>query len=374
MAVNLFQTGGGGNWNNTASWSLGTIPTSSDGHVATFDATSPNCTLGGNRTCNNIDFTGYTNTLTMGTSTLTVSGNMTFDTGMNISGTGTLVNNASATITSNGFAWPNQLNLSGTNTKTFVGDFTCNGLLNFPSGGNPTLNKTTSEKIYAIGGLTLTSTPAGNMDVYLQGGTLQGAGSFAFNLFLDGNVTVSGTIGLGNGSTITRISGTITTTGSLLNIIGNTTFDTDGIAWNDVATPTGGGGTITINSTLTVNGTLTIRVNPSFDGTHGFVAHTLSHIAITAATVTLKEGITYTITSAFNCFSSRVGAIVLFTSSHASNKAILTLQNPAACNVLASFRRIDASAGRSITPFNGTITDCLNVISWNDLPNSNHSI
>jgi hypothetical protein len=120
---------------------------------------------------------------------------------------------------------------------------------------------------------------------------------------------------------------------------------------------------------LTITGTLSLgsSIDPTFAGTAGFSCGTLTYGTISAHIVTLANGITYTITGTFNCYLSRNGSSPLFTSDHATNKAILTLNNGATCNVLANFTRIDASAGRTINTFNGTATSCLNVVPFNDL-------
>ncbi len=57
----------------------------------------------------------------------------------------------------------------------------------------------------------------------------------------------------------------------------------------------------------------------------------------------------------------------LFTSDHATNKANITLNNGALCNVLASFTRIDASGGRTIFTFNGVLTTTVNITAITDL-------
>jgi hypothetical protein len=373
MAVNLFQTGGSGNWNNTASWSLGTVPTASDGHVATFDATSPDCTLGAARSCNNIDFTGYTNTLTMSTNQLLVNGNITLYTGLIISGTGRLVV-SSCTFTSNGYVWPNDLQSNLAATITLVGNLEILGT--YISGTqNSIINKTTNETFTCYGITTASSrTISGTADIYLLGGTWDGAnGNVNNNLFIDGNVTISNG-SYGNG-TLTHLntSGFVTIIGTF-NIVGSTgTYDCSTILFINV-TSNVTTKTITFNSDFICSGQLTLNGQVTFTGPNGFTCDSLVVPSVSSLTFTLQHSVTYTITSAFNCFSSRVGSIVLFTSSHASNKAILTLQNPAACNVLANFTRIDASNGRTIPTFNGTITDCLNILEFHDLPTSSHAL
>ena len=60
MAANIFTGAINANTNNAGNWSLLSIPTFSDGNVATWGATSPNCTVNATLSCNAVDFTGYT--------------------------------------------------------------------------------------------------------------------------------------------------------------------------------------------------------------------------------------------------------------------------------------------------------------------------
>lgn len=114
MAANIFIGTLGANWGTAANWSLGVVPTASDGHIATFNAASPNCNINtSNRFCNNINFTGYTNTITRAQA-LTVSGNITLSPTMNWAGTNTFVMNASGTITTNGKSIPNTFQFTNT--------------------------------------------------------------------------------------------------------------------------------------------------------------------------------------------------------------------------------------------------------------------
>jgi hypothetical protein len=88
-----------------------------------------------------------------------------------------------------------------------------------------------------------------------------------------------------------------------------------------------------------------------------------------ANTITLAAGITYTVRGALTLNTTRIGSVQTFTSSSGvgGTKAILTLNQGATCNVLANFTRIDASNGRTIRSFNGTITDCLNIVAFTDI-------
>ena len=365
MAVNLFTNGAGGNtWNTAGNWSLGTVPTSSDGHVTTFDATSPDCTMGAARSCNNIDFTGYTNTLTMSTFTLTVAGNVTLDTGLIISGTGILSISTTSTITSNGYVWPNSVSFGGSGTvKTLVGNLIILGSLTISA--NSTVNATTSETI-SSNGVTLSGTYGGSATHYQTGGTWSGGGVLNKIFIFSGNSTVSGTVKKTGSNPIQYSSGVITTTGSTLTIDNDATLDTNGMSWDNLNFGNNNI-TITLNSLLTASGNLNCSATVIFEGVAGWTVSTFTHNGTVAGTIRLKEAITYTITNSISAYQSRTGSTILFTSAHASTKAILTLVKGATCNVLADFTRIDASGGRPIRSFNGTITDCINVVSFFDL-------
>jgi hypothetical protein len=381
MAVNKFTNGAGDNtWGTAGNWSQGTVPISTDGHVTTFDGTSPNCTVNAsNRSCGAIDFTGYTNTITM-TFAITCVGNITFASGMSVSGAGGFTSGksggGSATITSNGFTWPNNFTVGGSGggswTITLVGDLIISGLLTQNGAHAIVWNKTTSEKLYANGGLTVAiNSTSGDLYFVLGGGTLTmtATNGWPYDTELAGNVTVSGNVYYRTG-TLKYTSGTVTVTSSTLNLTASCTLDTAGMDWNIITTTTTTSQTYTINSTLSA-ATLNLGTTTSqtFEGTAGFTVGTLSCSATGAQTINLKESVTYTITSSLSCFTSRVGSIVLFTSSHASTKAIITLTNNVTtiCNVLANFTRIDASGGRTINGFNSVITDCINIREYHDL-------
>lgn len=92
----------GGNASSTAAWADAVVPTSGDSIIAsgtsgqlTIDAAFP-----ASGTLASVDFTGYTNTLTM-TNTLSVAGPVTLASGMTISGSANLICSAAATLTFN---------------------------------------------------------------------------------------------------------------------------------------------------------------------------------------------------------------------------------------------------------------------------------
>jgi hypothetical protein len=177
-------------------------------------------------------------------------------------------------------------------------------------------------------------------------------------------LTIAGNITLNTSYTIAG--------SSAITISASSTIVTGGKVWpNSVTLSNTTGLTYTINTnTFNILGTLTIGTGAvtTFAGTAGFTVATLSCANTTATTINFKESITYTITASFSCSASRVGSIVLFTSSHASTRANLVMPNNGSntCNVLASFTRIDASGGRTINTFNGTLVDVVNIREFHD--------
>lgn len=268
MAVNKFQTGGvDSNWGTTGNWSQGTVPTASDGHVTTFDGTSPACTVNtSSRVANTLDFTGYTGTITM-SQQITVSGSVTLALGMTISGSGALLVDATATLTSNGKTWPNALNLgvvSGSQVFTLADNWTVQGLLTL--GSTSTTKTYNGFQITASAGLTHSGSSGivtGTTVIVMNGtGTITGAtttGSFRLSLTINtsGTITFAAAAFNFNTATLTYTAGTVVTTGSTLNILtGATTLAVAGITWQAVKIT--GTITVTLSENLSVAGLLTI--------------------------------------------------------------------------------------------------------------------
>jgi hypothetical protein len=370
---NWNQTGSGTtNWSATSGGAAGaSVPGSTDD--VTFDVNgNSTSTLSAIITIQSLTITsGYTSTITHN-ATLTVTGNVTLGANYTIAGTGALTISSTSTMTSNGKTWPNNMTLSTSTTKTLADSWSVTGSLTV-TGGNITLNKTASETLTVAGGITSITTAVilGTAKIILTGGTWSwgtGSNGISNDLDIQGNVTVSGTVRKSTG-VLTYVSGTVTTTSSTLSLVGSQTLNTNGITWGTISVTSGAAITLTINSTLTAS-TFTSVVNQDiiFAGSAGFNFGTFGLSENTSATtITFQESVTYTITTALNIYYSRVGAILLLTSSSGTVKAIITLVNGATCNCLANLTRIDASGGRTINSFNGTVTDCTNVRSFSDL-------
>src|ERR1035437_9085756 len=103
---------GGGSWATTGTWVENVVPILGD--TVLCNASSGQLTISAAAACTSIDFTSYTNTLTLN-ATLTVSGNVTLVAAMTITtsaGTPILsVNATTSTLTTNGLAFPYTLNI-----------------------------------------------------------------------------------------------------------------------------------------------------------------------------------------------------------------------------------------------------------------------
>lgn len=139
------------------------------------------------------------------------------------------------------------------------------------------------------------------------------------------------------------------------------------ITVNSITYSSGYTQTTTINALLTVSTTIQLGTgNSTFAGTSGFSCATLSQISGGVSTITLKDGVQYTVTSSLSVWSAPSGSVTI-TSSSGTIKALLKLNNGSACTCNTNTTRIDASGGRSIATFSGTVTDCVNVVSYTDL-------
>lgn len=306
---------------------------------------------------------GYTNTVTMNGS-ITVAGNFTDNTAHSWAGASALGISATSTITSGGKVFPNAVSFSGAAaTKTLVGNWSI-GALTIATNAQ-VINHTTAETL-TCAGLTMSAAASGNIDLIISSGTWSGASALTTTtLQFSGSSTISSGVTFNSG-TLKYNSGTITTTGSTVTIGAATTFDTNGMSFEAITLSATA--TYTINSLLTLTGTLTVNggLSPTFAGTAGFTVANFTGLSTTATTYTFKNSVTYTVTTALTAARSQITAKLTITSDDGTLKAIITLNNGATCNVLANLTRIDANNGRAIYSFNGTITTCNNIFSFND--------
>jgi hypothetical protein len=306
---------------------------------------------------------GYTATMTHN-AVLTIAGNVTLNTGYTISGTSSITISAASTITSNGKTWPNGVTFSFANIKTLNGDFTIGGTLTILS--TTVLNQTGTNTL-SCAGLSQSGSITGTAKIRITGGTWSNGQTIYCGCDLDlaGNISISNG-NIGNGKTIKYISGTITHTGTFyVTVVGTPAAIIDispvilvnGFFLNGVTT-------IIINSPLKFTGNLEIgQSNKIYSGTSGWETGTLTNNINNMGTQTLKNGNTYTINNSISINNSTAS----FVSDSATLRANLILTNGANCNTNISFTRIDASGGRPINSWNGTITNCVNIRTFTDL-------
>jgi hypothetical protein len=386
MAARYWVGGGSSaNWNATAPTNWGassggannqSVPNQND--TVTFDGAGVNgntdATISAIITVNTLTITtGYTATMTHN-AVLTILTSWNYQSAYTIAGSSAITINGACTTTSNGGSWPNSLNILGGN-QTITGVLTILGSLSFTgSTQNHIINGST---IITNGLSLLNNQVSGTSSFIITGGILTGSNASGRGIFVNltvrpdnSNVTISGTFGFGIATlAYTPSAYSVTSTGTIV-IEGNTacTFDTGAMRLNNVTLASSSNFTYSLNSNLLLDGILIIRaLNTLFSGSYGFEVATLIHTQVVTATVTLQEGVTYEITNLLSAFSSRIGSVVLFTSSSGSNRANLILRNGAECRCLCNFTRIDASGGRPIRSFNGVITDCINIVPITDL-------
>jgi hypothetical protein len=275
----------GGNWNATTTWVGGVVPVAAD--TVDFTALSGNLTVNvTTATLAGINFTNYVGTITfnanisvntsvnLGTGGYTQAGGGTF--GLAIGGT--------TTITSNGVSWNNLLSFFG-NTATYTLADNLNVTGNIVLAGTSSITFT-GNILYIGGNLTVSSTATALGTTTFN---FNGTGTWSYpsvglirnNITIDtlGTLTLSGNIYYNTG-TLTYISGTVVSTGSVLNIALATTFNTSGMIWRDISITSGtqtlisdlncevlrmnNGGNVTINNSGGNIFTLTLIHNSTF--------------------------------------------------------------------------------------------------------------
>lgn len=367
----------GGNWNAVGAWVEGATPVAGDDVVAT--ATSGQLTINTTAACATVNFTGYTNTLTLSAAvTWTVTGNITLAAGMTITGTGvTLSLTGTHTLTANGKTWTAKLTYgSGISTVTLADDWTIGGLVSLSQ-----TSTTNGSNLNCAGGLSTGSgvTLSGSTVIKLTGtGTWTPATAvMALSLTIDagaGTITTSGASLTYKTGTLRYVSGTMAGTWGttlVMTVNGDTSLDLATIPTPLFTMGVNATSTITLLSALAVTtfnmpGTVNVTFVGAFDVTFGTIQTTGAFGA--TRTLSLVAGQNYRITTSFgpvtNPTTSSRFAIV---SGTPGTKAKLTLQ-PGATQDLAfvNFTDIDASLGQPIFSYKGAVTTSFNV--YNTFP------
>ena len=214
----------------------------------------------GNITYTSFDHTSYTGTFAVGsgvlcsiTGTTTLNASATYASG----GAGASIRWSGASnynIKTNGVILPYDLSFNTSNVKTLLDNWTMNSgaQLIFLTSAS-TIN---GYKIVTKGTVNTTAGMSGTTVLEAQTGTIfaGGAGGCSCPINLNGDVTFSnGTIFVYGGSgTITRTTGTITTTGHTLSFISAATLTTPGMTWGTIVAS--GAATVTLSQDIVLTG------------------------------------------------------------------------------------------------------------------------
>lgn len=230
MAVRTISAAGG-NWNSTATWVGGVIPTTSDHIVG--DATSGQLTVNVNATVQYHDFSAYTQTLTLNSGInlqfSLASATNVYGASMNYGGTGTIIYQsvASTIIQNNTNRIPN-IQMAGNVTRTFPTNLY---VTNFNYANSPVFNGGNTifvggSLIIVGGGTGIVELLQGTTSFTLDGSGIIGAG-FANNVTITGNYnTYAAGVTLHNGSTLNYVTGTTPTHFNVILFKRNTLSDT----------------------------------------------------------------------------------------------------------------------------------------------------
>lgn len=244
MAIRTWRGTIDSNWGTAGNWLEGAVPLVADDVI--FDVTSPNCTVNTTtRVCKSINFSAYTNTITMSfginVATNTSTGvQVILGSGMTINGSGAInIARVNTILRSNGKVWPNDLGigtiggLQNNRIYTLQDNWVLGGsfINNFGTGINCTL---TGGDLTVGGSYIMNGQQAGNN---LHGITLTGSGTVSGTGFINNYtnlvINTSGNYTLGRfnvrSTNFIYSSGTITTiSGSTFTTLGTTTVNTNG--------------------------------------------------------------------------------------------------------------------------------------------------
>jgi hypothetical protein len=375
-----YNVGGITNWGSASGVADNVAPPTAADDVI-FDGAgvkgNSNNIVSANITVLSVTFTaGYTANANIANNILlTVAGNFTdnpahtWTVGNTVS---RLVISATSTITTNGRSFPGSVLFLNTNTKTLVGNWTILGSLfvnDTLASQTTTINRTTTEEIICNGlNSGFNSNIQGNITLRITGGAIVfqgGGGNFTFpNILFDGNISsATGTLQFG-GSLLRWVSGTFPASILSLRVLTTTTLETSPIIFNNFEMNLGA--TITLNTTLNVSGTWAPGSGGgsfTFIGVAGFDIRTFTPSVTFGAPLILRNGNTYIIRN----ITGGIGSQAPIQSDSATLRANLIMPPGGICNTRVPFTRIDASGGRAIDTWNGTVTDCINVRSYNDL-------
>ena len=210
--------------------------------------------------CSNLNLTGFLGTISFTNTLSTNGTIVNLGTGgYTQAGVSGLIIQTGCTMTSGGVTWSRLLQFSSAPTITLADNWTVTGNIQVNSTGVPTLNNNTLN-IGANFTMASPNWCTGTTIFNFNGnGTWSNTSTGNLRNNVTINPTGTLTIGTNvyyHVGTITYLGGTVDTTGSTLNIAGNTSLNTNGITWNNINTTTAS--VITLGSNLTLTGTLSL--------------------------------------------------------------------------------------------------------------------
>jgi len=226
-------------------------------------------------------------------------------------------------------------------------------------------------------GATISGTATISFEGTANNGAIVITGTVTFSIATLNIQKSTATFTLDNSTRVLRISsanytvtsGTIINVTSTLEFSGNQTITHTVPATYFSITIVGTTPTKTLSGNIwNIVGTLTVNATATFAGTIGWTAGTFSSIPVSSTTITIQNGVTYTVTgSLIMQGNSPTTAILFFTSNSLTVRAIFTLDNGASQFVyFVRATRIDSGAGQTIWDVPGTISPLLtDTINWN---------
>jgi hypothetical protein len=379
----------GGNINSASTYVGGVgIPGATD--AIDFTTSSGQLTVNTTTTIQDIDFSNYQNVITFN-STLSVSRNITFGDAGGLStytvasgANGDFRKTGTGNLTSNGKIWTFRFTFApGSYTITLIDKITISGLITVSgaTGNTFTLDSSDAldpERFDVLGDFTSSGTGAvltGNATIKFTGTANQtisysSTGQTRSNIKIDktgGTLFLSGTINYNTG-TFTYVQGTVDEGTSTLNSAVGTTFETDGIIWNNFTFAGTTAQTFTLNNNLTVSGTL------SFSGTTTTTING-SDIIVTG---NLSVTTTATITGSFDILINGTGSQSWTHTAAGYIQKNITINKPSGTLTLgsnvyyrtgtltfiASGGTVDATSNSSILNIGGSTTLNTSDMSW----------
>jgi hypothetical protein len=364
----------GGIMNSTASWSESSggaggasIPTAADDAIV--DGNSPSCTVGTARSFLTLNFTGYTNTITMDAD-ITVAGNVTLGSGMTIvDGVGILILNATLTVTSNGKSWTGKLRFTNASSRvyTITGDLSAT-TVTFAANAGTTYN---GNKVKVQGNCEIQNTTTlieGTSEIVYEGtGTITSSlttGSIRNNVtFAAGsNYSIVGNWNYGTGLLKREAGATLTVSAATLDIRASCSIGmhgANGFSWPNVNLSSTA--TITLVSELTFGVTTIANVSVTHTGAkltiNGNVSHSATANTFTTDNLEFVGPLTYTASSVTTGglrgnVTFRSGIVTIAgTLSHGSGN----LTKHADCTLVASSANLILQVAASVADLGGTV-------------------